>query len=117
MSGGEGTSESGGEGEIVIASAIDSLDPSQSLDAQEALSTRYSSGLWIIPLESGRFAVFGPDRHLREITEEAALIEVLRSLHSSVQTQYQREIMREKQRRKEQHESPVAAVNAEDLGF
>lgn len=42
--------------------------PSQ--DEQEALSVRYAQGLWVVPLSSGAWAIFGTDRKLITIEQE-----------------------------------------------
>jgi hypothetical protein len=48
-------------------------------DEQEALSRRYGSGaLLLLPLRSGRLAVFGPDRQLIELRSEAPSLQDLR---------------------------------------
>lgn len=63
------------------------MDP----DTQEALSIRYAEGLWVVPLSSGAWAIFGPDRRLRLITQTLRE-EVLREIVLEIRGQWQVEI-------------------------
>lgn len=61
-------------------------------DLQEALSRRYGSGaLVVLPLASGKIAVFGPDRQLITICDDAPSSDDLRkwSQESEAKTRQQ----------------------------
>ncbi len=60
-------------------------------DEQEALSVRYAEGLWVIPLSSGTWAIFGPDRKLLLISASLRE-EVLRELAEEVRGKWKIEM-------------------------
>jgi len=63
------------------------LDPVTNPDAQQALSWRYSNvTVLIVPLTSGRFAIFGRDGILHTILDEAPTGDELRTLSQILQT-------------------------------
>lgn len=63
------------------------LDPTTDPDVQEALSVRYgNSGIYIIPLRSGRFALISRGFDLHSIVEELPTGDELRNLSRDFQT-------------------------------
>lgn len=83
-------------------------------DQQEALSVHYAQGLWVVPLASGAWAIFGPDRKLLLIAQTLRE-DLLLELSTEAAGQYEAEMALEASRRAE---GPIlASANVEDLGL
>lgn len=78
-------------------------------DEQEALSKKYGAVMMVLPLESGKFAVFGPNRELHLIGDE---MDVVKCLLSPLFWSWAREQILEVYRPRKR--SP--AINLEDIG-
>ena len=58
------------------AQSLVHAEGAEALQARELLSHRYGPrALIVLPLSSGAFAIFGPDRQLRQIAENATELE------------------------------------------
>src|ERR1700734_2290720 len=85
-------------------------DPRRSPDLQEALSRRYGSGaLVVLPLSSGKLAVFGADRQLLAIEEEAPGLEKWRA--------WSREFESKVAAKRPKPSTPAAEVDLKELGL
>lgn len=85
----------------------------QCKDEQEALSRRYGAGVvMVLPLESGRLAVFGQDRQLRRVVEAEEILQIVLEVAQAGQAQAQ-------VRRQAQARGIVsrADVKPEDIGL
>jgi len=61
------------------------LNPATNPDAQAALSRRYgNSTVMVLPLDSGRFAIFGRDGQIHTILDDAPSADELRTLSSAL---------------------------------